>query len=436
MVLCPPPSDETAASNEGEAPMAEGRDRFSRRTSPREAEASADAAQRPPVGTRRGPRLAIPSTRSLLPSTKRISHATAILVIAIRDWWRRVFGGPGQVSPWSQLNPSGSEQNAWGIDVDLNGVAMPDDNTIVAVGNLGVIIRSTDFGANWNLQNSGTGKDLFGIAFTDATNGLAVGDYGVILATGDGGATWSDITPGEIWSARDIPVATNADGTNYVEVLPGPDYCLRAVAFSWNQPDRAVVVGDVNGGRALMLANEAPGSRFTRWRDLSDWSCGPLYDVAFSDVAAVAVGGNPSIPWDSNRFNFTFSQDDAASWHASSSAPRSPFCGVAFSDSITAFAVSPYEPVVRTRSRGDLWDPVDTPLTSDCGRTALADIQFGTALTGFIVGDYGVVMRTNDRGTTWTQIGRQTRLFLRAVAARDSQRAAVVSHGFTVLTTA
>ncbi|MCH7974837.1 MAG: T9SS type A sorting domain-containing protein, partial [Bacteroidetes bacterium] len=43
------------------------------------------------------------------------------------------------------------------------------------------ILRTTDGGANWVLQTSGTTKNLFGVSFTDSNNGTVVGDGGTIL---------------------------------------------------------------------------------------------------------------------------------------------------------------------------------------------------------------------------------------------------------------
>ena len=63
------------------------------------------------------------------------------------------------------------------------------------VGEGGVILATTDGGAHWVAQHSGTTDDLYDVTFTDARHGWAVGASrrlaaGVILATTDGGAHW------------------------------------------------------------------------------------------------------------------------------------------------------------------------------------------------------------------------------------------------------
>src|SRR5207244_1096214 len=65
-----------------------------------------------------------------------------------------------------------------------------DVNTVVAVGDYGTILRTTDGGATWTRQSSGTTSPLRGVSFTDANTGTAVGDKDTILRTTDGGVTW------------------------------------------------------------------------------------------------------------------------------------------------------------------------------------------------------------------------------------------------------
>jgi len=51
----------------------------------------------------------------------------------------------------------------------------------------GTILRTTDGGANWVPEISGTRNNLNGVSFVDADIGTAVGDRGNILRRTDGG---------------------------------------------------------------------------------------------------------------------------------------------------------------------------------------------------------------------------------------------------------
>src|SRR5260370_41052037 len=70
----------------------------------------------------------------------------------------------------------------------LNGVAVTDPNTAVAVGAVGTSIRTTDGGATWTVQASRTTHHLLGASFTDANNGTAVRENGMTLSSTARGA--------------------------------------------------------------------------------------------------------------------------------------------------------------------------------------------------------------------------------------------------------
>ena len=70
----------------------------------------------------------------------------------------------------------------------LEGVSFADANTGTAVGSHGTILRTTDGGASWVSQRSGTTYVLKGVSFTDVDTGTAVGINGTILRTTDGGS--------------------------------------------------------------------------------------------------------------------------------------------------------------------------------------------------------------------------------------------------------
>jgi photosystem II stability/assembly factor-like uncharacterized protein len=63
-------------------------------------------------------------------------------------------------------------------------------SALVAVGERGAVVVSTDLGRTWTRSQTPTHETLTGVAFADAVEGWAVGHGGVILATLDGGANW------------------------------------------------------------------------------------------------------------------------------------------------------------------------------------------------------------------------------------------------------
>ncbi|MFL5331329.1 MAG: YCF48-related protein [Gemmataceae bacterium] len=74
---------------------------------------------------------------------------------------------------------------------DFHGVAVLGTH-IWVVGRPGtVIFHSADSGKTWQLQPTGQSVPLNAVQFLDADHGWAVGELGVVLATSDGGKTWT-----------------------------------------------------------------------------------------------------------------------------------------------------------------------------------------------------------------------------------------------------
>jgi photosystem II stability/assembly factor-like uncharacterized protein len=72
----------------------------------------------------------------------------------------------------------------------LQAVARAGDR-LVAVGQRGHVVYSTDGGGAWKQGSVPVSADLTGVFFVGDKQGWAVGHDGVILATADGGATWT-----------------------------------------------------------------------------------------------------------------------------------------------------------------------------------------------------------------------------------------------------
>jgi photosystem II stability/assembly factor-like uncharacterized protein/PKD repeat protein len=73
----------------------------------------------------------------------------------------------------------------------LNAVDFTSATTGYAVGNGGVIYKTTNSGAGWTLKTSGVSVQLWDVAFVNDTVGYVVGDNGTILKTMDAGTSWS-----------------------------------------------------------------------------------------------------------------------------------------------------------------------------------------------------------------------------------------------------
>jgi photosystem II stability/assembly factor-like uncharacterized protein len=94
------------------------------------------------------------------------------------------FGGR---PTWAQGAPKTYPLAASSLVLD---VALAGD-ALVAVGDRGFILRSTDAGQTWTQVPSPTTVMLTALAMSSATHGVAVGHDATILRTTDGGQTWA-----------------------------------------------------------------------------------------------------------------------------------------------------------------------------------------------------------------------------------------------------
>ena len=68
---------------------------------------------------------------------------------------------------------------------DLLDIFLFDQNTVIAVGSVGTVIKTTDAGESWSIYNgtSGTSDLLTSVHFFNSSEGWAAGDNGTIIKT-------------------------------------------------------------------------------------------------------------------------------------------------------------------------------------------------------------------------------------------------------------
>lgn len=178
-------------------------------------------------------------------------------------------------------------------------VVFTDVDTGVIVGPTGTILRTTDGGENWIVQNSGTSADLFGVAFADANHGIVVGASGTIVRTTDGGSTWvsqesgTDVELRGVWvtsvntataaGVQGTILRTNDGGATWVSQESGTDAQLNAVSFG--SGTSGVVVAE--DGTILRTTNGGAG-----WATADDLSPIALNDVWFANESVGTVVGD------------------------------------------------------------------------------------------------------------------------------------------------
>src|SRR5688500_11963543 len=111
------------------------------------------------------------------------------------------------------------------------GVSFADANHGTVVGELGIILRTTNGGTTWTIQSSGTNKDLVGVNFINANFGTIVGETGVILRTTSGGANCTSAPPQPGNITGTVTACSGTNQTYSIAPVPG------ASSYTWVLPN-------------------------------------------------------------------------------------------------------------------------------------------------------------------------------------------------------
>ncbi len=175
-------------------------------------------------------------------------------------------------------------------DVMLTALAMTSATTGVAVGHDATILRTTDGGQTWKIkaQEPDLETPLLDVLFDTPEHGLAVGAFGLIKETQDGGETWEEhrITDGE---PHLYAMAKAADGAFFAVGEAGAMYRSTRGGAQWERVKSSPYEGTYFGVMSLidesLLAFGLRGNLF-RSRDQ-----GKAWEEISSGTTASLMGG-------------------------------------------------------------------------------------------------------------------------------------------------
>ncbi len=137
-------------------------------------------------------------------------------------------------------------------------------NNLLAAGERGIILISSDNGASWQQTQVPTSANLTALKFVDAKRGWAVGHMGIVLNTVDGGLTWHKQLDG-IEAARLAVIAVSgSDNQRAIKqadflVKDGPDKPFFDITM--DADGHGFVVGAFN----LMFRTDDGGAHWRYW---------------------------------------------------------------------------------------------------------------------------------------------------------------------------
>ena len=247
-----------------------------------------------------------------------------------------------------------------GTDTDaLNAISFPDAMHGWAVGDNGTILATTDGGATWNAQTTGTAESFNAVSFPDATHGWVVGSGTNILATTDGGATWN------------------------VQVGNAHDW-LNAVSFP-----------DATHGWAVCAGFCATTDGGATWSNT--FSSDILNGVAFPDAThGWAVGWGEDSATGTYPAVILATTDGGSTWNAQDAGTMAWLRAVDFPDDSHGWAVGQDGTILATTDGGATWNAQTTGTAEGFNAVSFPDDSHGWA-----VGLDGTILATSDGGATW-----------------------------------
>lgn len=316
-----------------------------------------------------------------------------------------------------------------GTQEDLRSVAFVGPSFGVAVGSGGTILRTTDAGVTWLRQSAPATGTLLGVTFANALSGFAVEDIGRILRTTDGGAQWNPVTVAGTAgllavhfrnALRGFAVGLNGgifrtnDGGITWEARPSPTtQPLHAVFFPTDQFGVAVGLGGV-----VLTTQDGGGS----WLMTNLGITIPFRGVSFGDSLHGIAVGLPGI-------NFHTS-DGGSSWFMRPSGTQQALSHASFTDADNGFAVGEMGAILHTEDGGVNWESQSSGTTQ-----SLFGVSFGDLSRGVVVGDMGMILRTTNAGTTWWTASSGTAQTLWGVSMATTSVGTAVGTGGTILRT-
>jgi photosystem II stability/assembly factor-like uncharacterized protein len=284
----------------------------------------------------------------------------------------------------------------------LKCIKFIDDDTGYAVGDAGTIIRTTNAGADWNIEVSGTLENLNAVHLTGQANGIAVGNNGLVLKTTDG-VNWSPRISGTTESLHavhftgpDTGYAVGNNGTIIKTMNGGEQWAPLASGTSINL-FCLWFIDNINGfvaGDEGMLLKTSDGGHTWEEQNPIDW--GTFYSVFFTDSSTgYLAGGYSGADWDYEIIYKT--SDGGLTWTIQHSDIGNYLLSVCFINQDTGFAAGGlyHGTLLRTINGGADWIHLNIPDPSHHGIRSLA---FTDDSTVYMAGLFGRIIKTTGLG--------------------------------------
>ena len=289
-------------------------------------------------------------------------------------------------------------QRSNGITKDINSLTIIDTNIVVAAGDNGTLLRTSNGGIVFSLVAPlGLTSSLNAVQFSSSTFGWAVGSLGAIIATQNGGLTWTEQHSGTnqsllcasaidkaiVWTGGDkILLRTTNGGTSWEE-RPLPDSTALISTIHFVDQDRGEILASRLAGGITRILKTTDGG--VTWSGREEILAGSMRSMFFLNVqVGWAVGNGNTI---------LKSLDGGISWIPGSLPLNKLYNEVFFADELNGWVGSSNGIILRTTDGGTRWSEITTNSSYTISR-----IKFYDDSTGWVVGAAGMILKTTNGG--------------------------------------
>ena len=280
--------------------------------------------------------------------------------------------------------------------VSYGAVDVVDDNTIIAGGKNGHVVKTNDGGTNWDTLAVGSGQNVKFIDFVSPSVGYVFSNYGQWLKTIDGGTTFSPL-------------------------LDWPNISFWGLALP---TDDKIVLASWGGGEIAMSENS--GDDWTYPQNLSSGISDNLYECEFAsaDTGLIAGSYGSLAKTTDGGLNYTFIENPL--WEGT----NLHFNSLRYVNKDFVLAGGSKCNMIKSLDGGDTWEEVEVE-----GSKSIYDIWAINENQVIASGSSGYILISNSTVDTFTLANDYGSMAMRAVEFRGDIGLVVSSGGHIFRTT-
>ncbi|MCA0389024.1 MAG: T9SS type A sorting domain-containing protein [Bacteroidetes bacterium] len=318
---------------------------------------------------------------------------------------------------WSNIATSGS--------LALTNAASNLSGNGIILGSSGIQYNTINSGENWTKSSTSISSGTLRSITCNGSNILATGDNGQVIRSTNGGTSFTSATVAGGITIQDIKFTNST--TAYL-VAGASIYKSTDAGGTWNVSHAyasttfyEISFFDDNNGIAVGTSGKTSytTNAGTSWNNVVYTPTFTIYTITTSGSStAFASGDNGKI---------LKTTDKGASW-TNSNTITGPINSVFSIDGVNVWAVGNFGNIFKSPDAGANWSPVTSGTTSH-----LQSVRFSDSQNGIIVGNLGFTLKTTNGGLTWTGTMQMTDKNLMSAALIDGSTTLLCGGNGTVL---